>query len=196
MTPQVEARLSDLVEPVRDQAVGELLQALASDLDSGAEVVAEPVERDPAGRVRREGPLDLPWRADLRVTRAGRSLMRRIESPAPVSFEPLCLVAEGGFTTVISPFRWEAAALLIETHRNRPDWRPLRLWFLEWFQSRIGELAPDLDGAVHRLTGPRQGPEGYRLTVDLGSAPFAAFMGLIAAVEETGGMRLRIGDET
>lgn len=195
MTPQVEARLNDLVEPIRDQAVGELLQALAADLESGADVIAEPVERGPGGRVLRDGLLNLPVRRDLRVTRAGRTIRRRIESPFPLQFEPLCMVGEGGFTTVISPFRWEAAELLVEIHQARPDWRPLRLWYLEWFQSRFGDLAPDLDGAVHALIGPRETPEGIRLTVDFGSAPIAALTGLIAAVEASGATRLRIGQE-
>ena len=195
MTPQVEARLNDLIEPVRDQGVGELLQGLAADLDSGAEVVAEPVDRDAEGRALRSGALSLPRRHDLRVTRGGRTVTRRIESPQPMPFEPLCMVAEGGFTTVISPFRWESAELLIETRQTRPDWRPLRLWFLDWFQSRFGDLAPDLDSAVHALSGPRPVAEGFRLTLDLGSAPLAALPELIAAVEESGSLRLRIGQE-
>ena len=193
MTPQVEARLNDLLEPVRDQAVGELLRALAGELDSGAEVVAEPVDRDAAGRVLRAGPLGLPRRHDLRVTRDGRAALRRVESTPPFLFEPLSMVAEGGFTTVISPFRWEAAELVVETRRTRPDWRPLRLWFLEWFQSRFGELAPDLDGAVHAVSGPETVTDGFHLTVDLGSAPLAALAGLVAAIEESGCLRLRIG---
>jgi hypothetical protein len=196
MTPQVEARLNDLIEPVRDQAVGELLQALAADLDSGAEVVAEPVERDPSGRVVRDGELNLPRRRDLRVTRGRRTIHRRVETPVALQFEPLCMVGEGGFTTVISPFRWEAAELLVETSQARPSWSALRLWYLEWFQSRFGDLAPDLDGAVHSVTGPRETAEGFRLTVDFGSAPLGAFMGLIAAVEESGAMRLRVGQES
>ena len=195
MTPQVEARLHDLIEPIRDQTVGDLLQALAAELDGGAEVVAEPVERDADGRVVRSGTLRLPRRHDLRVTRVGRSRVRRVPAPAPLSFEPLCMVAESGFTTVISPFRWEAADLVVETRESRPDWRPLRLWFLDWFQSRFSELAPDLDGALHTLCGPHPVPEGHRFTLDLGSAPLAALPGLIGAMEESGSLRMRVGEE-
>ena len=195
MTPQVDARLSDLLDPLRDVAVGELLQGLAEELEKGAEVVPEPVLRDAAGRVVRDGALSLPRRGDIAVTKGGRTLVRRIESPEPRRFEPLCLVSEAGFTTVVSPFRWEAAEMVVETHQERPDWTPLRHWFLEWFQPRFGELAPDLDGAVHGLTGPQAGPEGIRLTLDFGSAPLGAFAAMLQAMEETGALRVRIGHE-
>jgi len=195
ITPQVEERLNDLLDPVRDQSVGALLQALAGELDSGAEVTPEPVERDAEGRVSRHGVLSLPRRADLVVTREGRSLIRRVADPATPQFEPLCLVAEGGFTTTISPFCWEEVDLFVECRRTPPDWTPLRRWYLEWFQSRFGDLAPDLEGAVHALTGPAETPGGFRLVVDFGSAPVAAFTAMLSAMEETGALRLRVGRE-
>ena len=188
----LEARLRDLLEPLRAQGVSALLRALAGALERGGEVEAEPVRRDAEGRVAREGTLDLPERGDLAVTRAGRRLVQRVEAPLAASFEPVTLVSEGGFTAVISPFRWEAAELCVESRQARPDWRPLRLWFLEWFQPSFADVAPDLEGCVHRLSGPWRREGCWVLELDLGSAPVAAVPPLLDAVARSGALRLRI----
>ncbi|MDT8345048.1 MAG: hypothetical protein RQ752_11535, partial [Thermohalobaculum sp.] len=69
---RLDSRLADLLGPVRDVAVGSLLEALARRLDAGAEVDAEPMRRDADGRVQRDGALMLPRRGDLRVATGGR----------------------------------------------------------------------------------------------------------------------------
>lgn len=191
----LDRRLADLLGPVRDQCVGAMLDALATAIDSGAEVEAEPLVRDASGRPVRDGPLGLPRRTDLGVTRGGRRLPRRIESAEVAGFAPITLVAEGGFTTVVCPFRWEAAEILLETRQSLPDWTPLRHWFLEGVQGRMIDVSPDLTGALHALDGPREGAQGLRLTVDFGSAPLSAFAGLMAAVSESGCLRMRVGQD-
>lgn len=188
----LEARLAELLDPLRAQGVGALLQALAAALEAVADVETEPVRRDADGRVLREGPLALPERADLAVTQDGRRLLRRAESEPEPRFEPVTLVSEGGFTTVLSPFRWEAAELLVEARQSAPDWGPLRLWFLEWFQPSFADVAPDLDGCVHRLSGPWPRGDGWRMELDLGSAPVAAVPALLEAVRRSGALRLHI----
>lgn len=190
---RLDARLLDVLEPVRDVAVGELLEALAHRLDAGADVLAEPQIRDPAGRIRRHGPLQLPYRGDLMVARQRRKLIERIDCETILPFEPVTLVEPGGFAAVVSPFRWDAADILIETAQSQPNWAPLRHWFLEWFQSRFSDVAPDLDGAVHSLSGPEDVAGGWRVRVDFGSAPVQCVADLIAAFAETGAARIRLG---
>ncbi len=193
---QLEARLRDFLEPLRNHGVGALLQALGEAIEQSADVVAEPVRRDPDGAVLRQGPLSLPSRGDVAVTRGGRRLVRRVESGALDCFEPMTLVAEGGFTTVLSPFAWEEAHLIVESRQAKPDWGPLRMWFLEWFQPKVTDVAPELSGALHALDGPWQTPRGWRMTVDFGSAPTASVAALVAAVAESGALRLRVGQGT
>lgn len=193
---QLEGRLRDVVEPLRNHGVGALLQALAEAIERGGEVEAEPIRRDGEGRVLRAGPLSLPERGDLAETRQGRRLVRRVEGSDAESFEPMTLVADGGFTTVLAPFAWERAEMVIEARQAAPDWRPVRLWFLEGFQPRMTDVAPDLAGALHALEGPRKVRGVWRMEVDFGSAPAAAFAGRVAAVAETGALRLRIGQGT
>jgi len=189
----LDRRIADLLEPMRQETVAGLLRAVAGAIEAGAEVEPEPMRRDWSGRIKRQGALSLPARGDLRVSRDGRSLVQRIEAPPPASEAPFSMVADGGFTVVIAPFAWDRAEMVIEARQPRPDWQPLRLWFLEWVQPRHGDVAPELAGAVHRLDGPVGLPGAWRFELDFGSAPVEAISGLVEAAAETGAGRLRLG---
>ncbi len=187
--------LTRLVEDPRDRSVAAILEAMARALDAGAEVEPEPERRDAAGRVIRTGPLRLPYRADLSLSEGGRTLFCRIESrPAPPGNAAVVRTAEG-FSAEVHPFRWEAAEVVIHATQEQPNWTPVRRWFLEWFQSRHTELAPDLVGAVHSLDGPRETPDGWIFTVDFGTAPSACVTEFVHAVAETGATSMRVGQE-
>lgn len=187
--------LTRLVEDPRDRSVAAILEAMARAIDAGAEVEPEPERRDAAGRVIRSGPLKLPRRADLSLAEGGRTLFCRIESRlGPPGNAAVVRTAEG-FSAEIHPFRWEAAEVTLVSSQEHPNWTPLRRWFLEWFQSRHTELAPDLLGAVHSIDGPRRVPGGWTLTVDFGTAPTASVTELVHALAETGADSMRIGQE-
>jgi hypothetical protein len=187
--------LSRLIGPLRDLAIGSILEAMARELEAGAEVVPEPELRDAAGKVTRSGPLNLPRRGDLAVTRDGRTLIRRIEGGPVPSGKSLVAMTSDGFESEILPFRWDAAELIVIATQDQPNWAPLRRWFLEWFQSRYSEVAPDLYGAIHSLDGPRRVPGGWAFTVDFGSAPVACVVDLIGALAGSGAKRMRICQE-
>lgn len=184
--------LAELAAPPREQAVTGLLREMAQEIGLGAEVVAEPELRDPAGAVARGGALKLPRRGDLAVTRDGRISLREVAVAAPAPGVPVVLATEGGFVAEVGPFRWDAARLTVFSGLPEPDWAPLRRWFLEWFQSRLSEVAPELLGAVHSLEGPSRRGRGWAFTLDFGSAPVACLDDLIAALAETGAVRMRL----
>lgn len=186
-------RLKKMIEPLRDASIGGILEAMARELEGEADVVPEPELRDASGKVTRGGPLNLPRRGDLAVTKEGRTLIRRIESGPPPAVKPLVVQTGSGFEADIAPFRWDAAEIVVLAKQDQPNWAPVRRWFLEWFQSRYSEVAPDLYGAVHSLDGPRQVRGGWGFTVDFGSAPAACVLDLITAVAGTGAARMRIG---
>ncbi|MEM9148668.1 MAG: hypothetical protein AAGC57_21150 [Pseudomonadota bacterium] len=187
----LETRLAELFEPARGAAVEALLKAMAGAIGSDAEVDAEPVRQSPDGQIERFGPLSLPERGDLSVSRAGRRLVRRIEEPGLPEFEPVSVVFDGGFTCVVSPFRWSNCEVIIDAMQPKPDWGPLRRWFIEWFQPRVSDVAPDLAGVVHRLEGPEPVGPAWRAALDLGSAPVRAATDLIPAVMQSGALRMR-----
>jgi hypothetical protein len=185
--------LSDLAGPPRDQAVSGLLEALAEALDSGDDVTPEPELRDPAGTVLREGALSLPRRSDLAVTHDGEREVHQLDAGEAPAGPKVALAAAGGFIAEIGPFCWDAADLTVYAGAATPDWAPLRRWFLEWFQSRHSEVAPDLLGAVHSLDGPWKKGRGWGFTVDFGSAPVACLAALITALADCGAARMRMG---
>jgi len=188
----LDPALAALVEPSRERAVATLLEAMAKAIDAGAEVVPEPELRDGAGKIARSGPLSLPRRADLAVTRDGGLRTLQIKSdPAPAG-QPMVLASDSGFIAEIAPFRWDAATLTVFMRGADPDWAPLRRWFLEWFQSRLSEVSPDLLGALHGLEGPQRRDRRWIFTLDFGSAPPDCLTHLIAAVAESGAVRLRL----
>jgi hypothetical protein len=173
--------------------VAVLLEAVAKALDAGADIVAEPELRDATGTIARSGLLNLPRRADIAVTREGRTRTIRIESRPLARGKPAVVATKDGFVIEIAPFRWDAAAMTVFAHGTEPDWAPLRRWFLEWFQSRHGDTAPELFGAVHSLDGPAQRGRDWGFTVDFGSAPVACLTDLIGALAEAGAERMRLG---
>ena len=188
-------QLAGLLEPVRDLAVGRLLQEIAEALARGGRVRHEPALRSAEGRILREGALHLPRRADLAITRGGHTVFRDVEAGGKLSFEPVTIEALHGCAATIAPFRWEAAWLSVELHQGKLDLTPIRRWFLEAFQSRYGELAPDLDGAVHALSGPRRAGSACAFRCDLGSAPVETFADMLEAFARSGATFLHVGDD-
>ncbi len=185
--------LTRLVEEPRDRAVSAILRAMARAIEAGAEVAPEPERRDAARRVVRAGPLDLPRRADFAIASGGRTLFCRVEAEAPEAGEAVTASVDDAFFAEIAPFAWDALRIRLQGGPTQPDWRPLRRWFLEWFQSRHADLAPELLGAVHTFDGPTRTAAGWAFTIDLGSAPPAALRELLVALSETGATRVRLG---
>lgn len=187
-------RLRDLLDPVRDVYVAELLETLARELDRGGEVEAETPERDVDGRMTRRGPLRLPSRVDLSVARAGRTLPLRALGRVALRFEPMVCAIDDVTRLSIMPFCWCACEVRAFRGAGGPNWTPLRRWYLEWFQPRFGEESPDLHGVVHHLDGPREEPGGWRFTVDLGSASVAGFAAMLEAFGQSGCAEIRVGE--
>jgi hypothetical protein len=186
--------LRDVLEPVRDVYVAELLEILAQELSRGGEVEPEPMLRDVDGRLRRGGPLGLPSRGDFRVTRDGRTLPRRVGGGAAVWFEPIACAIDDVATLRIAPFCWCSAEVRALRGAGGPNWAPVRRWFLEAALPRFGEESPDLLGVVHRLEGPVEEAGGWRFTVDLGSASVSGFAAMLEAFAQSGCPEIRVGE--
>ncbi len=191
---RVIGQLSDVLEPVRDIYVSALLESMARELGRGSDIDAEPVDRDVDGRIRRRQPLDLPSRYDLRVTRAGRSLMMRVPAETVLRFAPVSAPISDVAAVRIAPFCWGSTVIHAASAAGRPNWTPVRRWFLEWFQARFGEESPDLLGVAHAIEGPVATGGGWRFTVDLGSASVSGFLAMLEAFGETGCARINVGE--
>ncbi|MEM6422746.1 MAG: hypothetical protein AAF698_09165, partial [Pseudomonadota bacterium] len=86
---RLDARLTDVLAPVRDVAVGEILESMARSLERGFEVRPEPKQRNDSGHVVREGSLFLPRRGDLQVVDNGHDLTEEMREATLLSFEPV-----------------------------------------------------------------------------------------------------------
>lgn len=186
-------QLPDLLSPVRDLYVASILETMADELGKGSEVDAEPVDRDGDGRVRRRGSMHLPTRHDLRVGRGGRALMRRVACENGLGFRPVSGSLSDVAAVRIAPFTWCQVCIRAFGGAGQPNWTPLRLWFLEWFQARFGEESPDLLGVVHSLDGPHNEDGGWRFTVDLGSASVDCFAAMLDALGQSGCSEILVG---
>lgn len=187
-----EDTLADLVGEARDLAIGQLLEKMGRALEGGARVRHEPFQRTREGRVLREGPLHLPRRADLAVTEGTETRILRLPAAPQPMFKPCSVPRPDHFLLKVRPFSWNRARMFLRGDAGGIDWKPLRHWFLEAFQSRYDDVAPDLDGAVHALLGPREVEDGWEITVDLGSAPLSSFLELIDTLVIARARRLTI----
>ena len=187
-----DRRLDDVLAPLRDLHLADMLEHIARALDAGARVLPEPWRRGPDGKVLREGFLHLPARHDLEVARAGRVLHPRVDTRLEIGFDAIETPDSSGFSLAIHPFQWQAAELVLETRQRMPNWTPLRLWFLEFVQSNYGEEAPDLHGALHKLGDPERRGARISFRIDFGSAPLRCVPALIEALAQTGAARGRL----
>lgn len=185
--------LDEMLTKAHDNAVAALLAAQARAIEAGAEIESEPVRRDPAGMVLRQGRLDLPSRGDLSITMDGRTLIQRVESRMMAPFDRVEARSQDGFSAVIAPFRWEDAEITFEARAGVPNWTPLRRWFLEWFQPKLTPLQPELGGVVHLIDGPHERGAHWQAYVDFGSASITAVADLIEATSSTGCTVMTIG---
>lgn len=185
--------LPDLLTPVRDLYVASILETMAEELSKGSDVDAEPVDRDREGRIRRDGPMHLPSRHDLRIGRGEKAAIRRVPCETGLGFNPVSAPLTEAAAVRISPFTWCQVSIWARGAPGQPNWTPLRLWFLEWFQARFGEESPDLLGVVHRLDGPHDEGGGWRFTVDLGSASVECFAAMLEALGQSGCSEIVVG---
>ena len=195
MKEALARQLAGVLEPVRDLAVGRLLHAMAEELEQGRRVRQEPARRAPDGHVLRNGGLHLPRRDDFGVVEGGRTVPRTVASRGKLSFDPVRFESEGGFVAEVRPFRWDAAEISADIGEAALDVAPIRRWYLEAFQSRYSDLAPDLDGVVHALLGPRRLGRLCVFRCDFGSAPVETVADMLVAFAQAGALALKVGDE-
>ena len=182
-------RLEEALSPVRARHVADLLETIARAIDAGAEVESEPWRRGEHGEVLRAGFFGLPSRHDVALRKGGRVSHPVVDTPVAPGATALMATAGDGFTLSITPFRWQAAELVVETGPRMPSWTPLRRWFLEHSQTGFGPEAPELASAVHSLGDPARRAAAVVMRVDFGSAPVSAVAALVEALAETGAGR-------
>ncbi|MGM0586512.1 MAG: hypothetical protein ACQEUZ_17845 [Pseudomonadota bacterium] len=189
-----EDRLEEALTPLRRVHLRDMRERMTRAACNGAQVTPEPWRRGADGRALREGRLNLPSRHDFEIDGGGRRLHPRVETPMEAEFAPFAALGPEGFALDIRPFRWEAAELTLRLTHGRPNWAPLRLWFLEFAHPGRPVDEAELLGVLHAMHDPRPVGAGASLRLDFGSAPICAVTALVGALSRTGASAARLAD--
>jgi len=136
----------------------------------------------------RTGALNLPARGDICVNRDGQVVeIARIESPRSLSFDPFQFVWIDSLQVALHPFVWDDCRVCIPEPMQAIDWSLIS----RWFETQIGMhqsfgTASNLLNLVHRMSTPREVPEGVRFEIDFGSADVAVFESLLSVLANAG----------
>lgn len=155
----------------------------------------EPAYRQGDGSLATDGALDLPCRADV-IPREGASAGQpiQVDSKTQLQFEPIAF--DLGTTSVaVSPFVWDWAPFEVCGLSEEAAASALRSWFLAWFDLEDENAPSDegLYGVVHFMSDLAPAADGWKVTLDLGSASVDALEDLLFRMSDAGAARIRVG---
>lgn len=183
--------LGDLLDQIRGYYVQRFIAVLEEfELAENESLLHEVALFDEAGELATEGRLELPMRIDAYVVRPEESSSSiKIETEGMLSFEPVDFVwPETEMPVRLEPFQWNWLDVRLEIPDRHVDFASLRAWFLRWFKSEdptVGELL----GGMHWMSDPEVVGQDWEFSLDLGTAPVAAFEELL---DTCGGLGARM----
>ncbi|MCK9800300.1 hypothetical protein M1B34_22050 [Pseudomonas sp. MAFF 302030] len=155
----------------------------------------EPAYRKSDGSLATEGAMDTPCRVDV-IAAEGESAGQpvQVDSESELAFEPIRFEL-GQTAVVISPFGWDWLPLDVRGLSLEAASQVLRTWFFEWFDGEDENPPTEegLQGVVHFVSDPEPTGEGYKVKIDLGSAPGVAVESLLFALADTGATGVFLG---
>lgn len=175
--------VSELLAAIRKPYV-ETLARIAAE---GAAHV-EPAYRNSDGSLAVEGAMATPCRVDvIAVEGASAGEPVQVDSETELGFEPVRFAIEQ-MAVVISPFGWDWLPLEVRGLSLEQASEVIRTWFFEWFDGEDENPPTEegLQGVLHFVSDPEATEEGYRLKIDLGSAPEQALEALLFALADAG----------
>ncbi len=168
----------DAAERARDQCRSLIAQSIARRRSEGHKVIAEPTPRFADGSVAfAPDGLRLPLRYDLAFADESGKWHSENADSHTIRFETTAHADwQGCMKITMHRLAWDYLELHCFPAPPDCDWEPLRSWFLNWFDVDEAKEpdADDLYGVVHFISDPEVASDGFKLFVDLGSAPMAA----------------------
>ena len=189
--------LVELLDQIRDDYLDQFLAAIEEKQAlPGVRVVSEPALREPDGNLAVDGAWELPVRTDIAVLQGDElSDVFNVGNDSLVDFDPVEFDWSKTLHVEMGPFAWQGFTV---TMPNEPtyDWSALQEWYWKWFQEEEVDdpEAPILLGAVHSLSEPAVRDDVIEFSVDLGSAPIAAFEEMLDAFATAGVSLCAIGN--
>lgn len=184
-----------VIETARETQVTELESAFKISKLSQPGSKVEAMARDKDGAVLRGGVLNLPTRLDILMPMSGTWTARDVALTQPAHFEPVSYTIDRSLEVTLFPFSWNDLQISFETGDDPKRLLRLRMWYLEWFQSRVlGNGAPS-KGVVHAIHGPERVDDLWNLRIDMGSAPAEALIELFSVMASRGVSSITVGTE-
>ena len=168
----------DAFGPIRDLYLVHFLNALRDARRGGRTVLSEVTELDQTGAVQKSGILNLPIRDDFIIDPSLSDAVVIVPSPPILEFPPIDTTFEKNLVGRIEPFSWDNLWIMAYPICDSALLMRIRLWYLDWFQSRIVRDPEGVMGVTHRLSGPHEYEGAHWFHLDMGSAP----VGSIAAL--------------
>jgi len=186
--------LTELLEQIREDWVDQLTLAIDErQAVAGTRVIAEPAVRDVNGRVATSGQLQFPCRTDIAVLEDDQvTEVVNVESDRTIEFEAVEFDWGKTLHVEMGPFGWQALFITVPADDSYV-WVPVQDWFWKWFHEEEDSDSSELLGAVHFCSDPIVDGDVVTLSMDLGSAPVAAFEEMLDAVSASGVSLCAIG---
>lgn len=187
--------LVELLDQIRAEHLDELLSAIEEkSLLPATRVITEPALRLDDGTLAIEGELQLPARIDFAVLQGDTPTeLLNVESDTMLAFDAVEFDWGKTLHVEMGAFAWHGFPITMPDDPSY-NWVPLQEWFWKWFHDEDEEEDdPDLLGAVHFLSDPVLQDDVIEFSVDLGSAPVAAFEEMLDAFATAGVTLCAIG---
>jgi len=190
-----KASLKVAIDPVRKRHLNKFKTELKAYLAEKHVCETEIIRRDEKGVVIRDGVLNLPSRCDFMCISDDSKTLLDIQTVQTVDFKPVDVQVDDKLDLTIFPFSWDEVQISFDTGDDPKRLLRLRLWYLEWFQSRKTENDSGLDGCLHSLRGPKRDGDIWHVCIDMGSAPTEALTELFHVMASRGVNRMTLGAE-
>ena len=182
--------ITELLAAIRQPYVQMLAEAAKAQ-----EAYVEPVYRTSDGAPATEGLWDLPCRADV-IAAAGENAGESIQvnSQSQLDFAPIHF-SIADTAVALSPFIWDWLPLEVSGLPQDQATQVLTDWFNQWFdgedENPVNEAG--LQEVIHFMSDPEPTADGFKLTIDLGSAPSEAVEDLLFALSDAGSAKVQLG---
>jgi|GEM_PF-2224846 len=190
-----KASIEVVIDPVRTHYLNKIKSELGAYSDSGHSCETETIRRDEQGVIIRDGVLNLPSRADYSYRIGSSKTLRDLHTVQTVDFKPVDVCINDKLDLTIFPFSWGEVQISFNTGDDPKRLLRLRLWFLEWFQTRRTEKDANIHGVVHSLRGPKRDGDTWHVCIDMGTAPTEALTELFHALASRGVNQMVLGAE-
>lgn len=187
--------VSKILDGIRTEYISVFVNEVANVQKQGF-VALEPAKMQESGDYLTQGDLDLPSRNDCLLMADDQVKKLSLDPDIKhFDFEPVHRQWNDKIKVSIYPFHWGQCDCRFFDNRfndEQINWHYLRQWYLKWFDEGMMDIH-GFSGCLHSMSDPVPVNNGFRVLIDFGSAPIAAFEDMIETAEIMGFRSATIG---